>query len=73
MKRKAKTERNCPDSPGKKETFNNLIALMKEFISSNTALGYTPPKKGAHISTVDFNNMAVLSMKSDSVTVELHP
>ena len=45
MERKAETEKGYPDSPINKETFNDLIALMKGFISSNTASGYTAPKK----------------------------
>ena len=72
MKRKAETERSYPVSPSNKEKFNDLIAPMKEFISSNTASGYTPPKKGAHTSTGESNNTAVVAMESDGVTGELH-
>ena len=72
MKRKVETERSYPDSPSNKEKFNDLIALMKEFISSNTTSGYTTPKKAAHTSLGEYNNTAVVSMESDGVTGELH-
>jgi len=72
IKRKAEAVRNYPDSPSNKEKFNDLIALMKEFISSNTASGYTPPKKGANVSPGESSNTAVVSMESDGVTGEFH-
>ena len=72
MKRKAGTERSYPVSPSNREKFNDLIALMKEFISINTASGHTMLQKGAHTSTGESNKTAVVSMESDGVTGELH-